>query len=404
MKRSTRAASALATVAALGLLGWAFAPRPIEVETAFAAKGPFLSTIDEDGRTRLRDRYSVSAPVAGRLMRVVLKEGDVVQEGAVVAEILPVLPPMLDERTLREYRARWAAAQDQAARAAARVDLARVGVQQARNSALRTEQLASQGFVSLTRLEADRLSVEAAEKELAASTQERRAAEHGVDQARAALAAVQGSRQHARAFALRAPVSGQVLRVAQASETVVPMGAPVLELGDTTRQEVVAELLTSDAVKVRPGAQVLIERWGGPGTLAGTVRRIEPSGYTKVSALGVEEQRVNAVIDLTSPPTQRTGLGDGYRVGVRVVTLSLPAATQVPVSAVFPIPAATAQAPESFAVFRVEGGRARLTPVTIGARNGHTAWIQEGVSPGAEVIVYPPASLEDGHRIRTRKV
>jgi HlyD family secretion protein len=402
MKRVTWVAGTCAVGVALGLLGWAFAPRPVAVEVAGVSTGPFVVTIDEDGRTRLRERYVVSAPLAGRLMRVTLREGDPVNAGDVVAELLPALPPMLDERTRREYQARWSAAQAQVAHAQARVEVARVGLQQAQNEARRTEQLASQGFVSLTKLEANRLSVEAARKELDAAVQDRHVAGHGAEQAQAALTAVNNRSQNTGALRLRAPVTGRVLRVAQASETVIPVGAPVLDVGDTARQEVVAEVLTVDAVRVRPGAPVQIERWGGSAPLDGQVRLVEPSGFTKVSALGVEEQRVKVLIDITSPADRWTGLGDGYRVGVRIVTLSLPSAMQVPVSAVFPLPSTAVTAPPSFGVFQIEGGRARLTPVTIGARNGSHAWVLKGLAPGADVVVYPPNSIKDGARVAPR--
>jgi HlyD family secretion protein len=177
-----------------------------------------------------------------------------------------------------------------------------------------------------------------------------------------------------------------------------------MEVGDTRRQEVISEVLTSDAVQVRPGAAVLIDRWGGPAPLNGQVRQIEPSGFTKVSALGVEEQRVNVLIDITSPADQWTGLGDGYRVGVRIVSLSVGSAVQVPVSAVFPLPRAVENATPRFGSFRLENGRVHLVPVRIGARNGSHAWVVEGLESGAVVIVYPPAALKEGDRARARKV
>ena len=203
------------------------------------------------------------------------------------------------------------------------------------------------------------------------------------------------------AFALRASVAGRVLRVLQASETTVALGTPLLEIGDIARMEIVAELLTADALLARPGSTVRIERWGGPTVLQGRVRRVEPAAFTKVSALGVEEQRVNVLIDITSPPAEWAALGDGYRVGVRVVTRSEDGVLRVPVSAVFPLPQGAAGAN---AVFVLEGGRARLRPVTMGGRNGSDAWIQSGLDAGAKVIVYPPAAVADGARVKARGV
>ena len=199
-------------------------------------------------------------------------------------------------------------------------------------------------------------------------------------------------------FALRSPVAGRVLKVVQPSETTVALGAPVLEVGDISQLEIVTELLTTDAVQTRVGALARIERWGSPGALEGRVRRIEPAAFTKVSALGIEEQRVNVIIDITSPPSSWQALGDGYRVGVRIVTVDRPSVLRVPVSAVFPLP------DEGMAVFVVVEGRARLVPVEIGGRNGTEAWVQSGIQAGAEVIVYPPATLRDGARVKKRSV
>ena len=404
------------------LLVWAFAPRPVDVELAQAVLGPFESTISEDGKTRLRERYTVSAPLTGRLARIALDEGDRVEAGAVVASLTPVLAPLLDERSQRELAARVEAAKSNLARITARVERARIGVAQARNDLQRSEQLAQQGFVAATRIDTERLAVQAALREVDAAEQERHVARHDLEQAQAALAATRAT-PGGRPFELRAPVAGQVLRVLQGSETPVTLGTPLLELGDLAQLEVVTELLTADALATPPGSLVRIERWGGPVTLEGRVRRIEPAAFTKVSALGVEEQRVRVLIELTSPPEQWRALGDGFRVGVRIVTLALPSVVSVPVSAVFPLPAgqaeasAPAAAPASAAardgaalpgdrqaVFVVEGGRARLQPVLVGARNGSRAWLREGLAAGAQVVVYPGAAVADGVRVKARKV
>ncbi len=396
MKKTTWIALAAGTLAAVALLGWAFAPRPLGVEVAAVTEGPFESSIEEDGKTRLRDRYVVAAPLAGTLARIALREGDAVASGAVLARITPVLPTMLDERTRREQQLRVEITQAQQQRAAARIEGAKVAVAQARNEQQRSEQLAKQGFVAPTKLETDRLAVEAAQKELEAAEQDGHVAGHEVEQASAALMAT--TRPGTQGFEVRAPVAGKVLRVAQASEGPVALGTPLLELGDTARLEVVAELLTADALRAVPGSAVRIERWGGDGTLEGRVRAVEPAAFTKVSALGVEEQRVRVLIDLTSPPERWQALGDGFRVGVRVVTRALPKVVKAPVSAVFPQPEG------GHAVFVVDGGRARLVPVKLGARNGAEAWIESGVAPGAQVIVYPPPATRDGLRVSPRRV
>ena len=400
MKKKTWLYAALAGAATLAALAWAFAPRPIEVEAAAASRGRFETTIDEDGKTRLTDRYVVSAPLSGLLGRIALREGDPVEADAVVASVAPALAPMLDARTLCEQQLAIEIAEAQWQRAGARVEGAKVALQQAKSEAQRSEQLAQQGFVSATKLDTDRLALQAAQKDLDAAAQERHVASHAIDQARAALLAVQAPERGARAFAVRAPVAGRVLRVLQGSETAVALGTPLLEIGDTARLEVVAELLTTDALQARPGSRVVIERWGGPGTLEGRVRLVEPGAFTKISALGVEEQRVRVLIDLASPPERWRALGDGYRVGVRIVTLALDDVLQVPVSAVFPRPGAAG----AMAVFALDGGRARLVPVEIGARNGARAWVRSGLAAGTSVIVYPPAAVADGARVRVRSV
>lgn len=404
MKRSTWIATAGAGLATVGLLVWAFAPRPLEVEVATVTQAPFKSTIDEDGRTRVKERYVVSTPLAGQLLRVTLREGDRVEAGTVVAQILPALSPMPDDRAQHDLQARLHIARAQVQRAKARVDGARIGLQQSLSEAARTEQLATQGFVSLTKLEVTRLSAEAAQKELDAATQEQQVAHHELEQAANALQFVRSPQDRARMFDLRAPVSGRVLRVAQVSEGVVPVGAPVMELADTAQQEIVADVLTTDALRIGPGSQVIVERWGGAGTLDGQVRRVEPGGFTKVSALGVEEQRVKVLIDITSPANRWANLGDGFRVSVRVVTLALDNALQVPASAVFPLPATHGQPAGAFGVFLIENGRARLTEVKVGARNASQAWLRQGPATGSTVIVYPPAALRDGQRVKPRSV
>ena len=416
MKRKTWFYAA-AVVLALGLaMAWAFVPRAVEVELAPVTQGRFETTIDEDGKTRLSDRYVVSAPLAGRLTRITLKEGDAVVVDTPLAQLDSVLPAMLDERTLRELQARVEGAQDNVARSGSRIARGQVSVDQARNEARRSEQLARQGFIAPIKLETDRLATLAAQRELEGSAAERRVAEHELEQARAALGAVRqpavgnapGAVAGQRGFTVRAPVAGRVLRVLQGSEATVTLGTPLLEIGDTQGMEIVAELLTTDALAAQPGSRVLIERWGGADALEGRVKRMEPAAFTKVSALGVEEQRVRVLIAITSPHEQWKQLGDGFRVSLRIVTLTQDNAVQVPVSEVFPLPGdapddGRAAAPKS-AVFVVDAGRARVVPVSVAARNGSMAWVRSGVAPGAQVIVYPPAAVRDAARVKARKV
>jgi HlyD family secretion protein len=384
---------------------WAFAPRPLPVELAPVSLGHFETTIDEDGKTRLADRYVVSAPLTGHLVRSSLREGDVVLANATLARLTPALPAMLDERTQRELQARVEGAQARVQQAAARIERAQVALTQAQSDTQRSEALARQGFIAPTKLESDRLGSLASQKEVKAAVEDRHVAQHEVEQARAALGVARPlDKPTAGVFAVHAPAAGQVLRVLQASEAMVVLGTPLLEIGDIHKLEIVADLLTTDAPTAQPGSAVYVERWGGPAVLQGRVTRIEPAAFTKVSALGVEEQRVRVVIALTSPPEQWQALGDGYRVSVRIVTLAQEQALQVPVSAVFPLPSKTEGAAPQFAVFAFEGGRAHQVPVILGARNGSMAWIKSGLTATAQVIVYPPSALRDGARVAARKV
>ena len=428
MQRRTWLIGGGAAVALALAVAWAFAPRPVEVELATVTQGPFETTIDEDGKTRLADRYVVSAPLAGRLARISLKEGDTVAVGTPLASLNAVLPAMLDERTRRELQARAAAALDNVSRATSRAARAQVSLDQANNEVRRSEQLVRQGFIAPIKVEADRLATLGARREVEGAAAERRMATHELEQTQAALGAVQpsgagaGASSSAGAFTVRAPSAGRVLRVLQGSEGAVALGTPLIEVGDTERMEVVTELLTTDAWAARVGSRVVIERWGGPAVLEGRVRSVEPAAFTKVSALGVEEQRVRVLIDITSPRAEWQALGDGYRVSVRIVTLSEAKAVLVPVSAVFPFPnsassagpasSASASAIDSragasvaprHAVFVVEEGRARQTAVVLGARNGNSAWIQSGIATGQQVIAYPPATVRDGLRVAARK-
>ena len=396
MKRRTMIVTALAGAAMLALLAWAFAPSPVAVELAAVSLGRYEQAIVEDGRTRLRDRYNVNAPLAGRLARITLREGDAVAEGAALALITPVLAPLLDERIRAELIGRRDAAQAGLQRAAVLIEQQRTALAQARNELQRSEQLAGQGFVAPTKLDAERLALQAAQQALEAAQQTRHVAEHELEVARAALQAQQSGAS--TGFLLRSPVAGRVLKVAQASETTVALGTALLEIGDTAQLEIVAELLTTDALQAKPGAAVQIDRWGGTGLLLGRLRSVEPAAFTKVSALGVEEQRVKVLIDLSSPVPP--ALGDGFRVGVRILSLVQDGAMMVPVSAVFPQPGQSG----AMAVFVAESGRARLRAVTLGGRNSSQAWVRSGLSAGQAVIEYPPAAVAEGVRIKSRQV
>jgi HlyD family secretion protein len=321
-------------------------------------------TVDEEGKTRVMERYLVSAPLSGRLRRIDLEPGDPVRAGqTVLASIDPADPALLDVRSRAEGEARVQAAE--AARRLASADLEKAKVAELQAASARQ-------------------SVEAAASAL-------QVAEFELEMARAALLHTQQAGA-SRSFIVRSPIDGAVLRVFQESGGVVAAGTPLLEVADPRRLEIIVDLLSADAVKVQPGIEVVVENWGGEKALRARVRRVEPSGFTKVSALGVEEQRVNVVIDLVDPPGTWGSLGDGYRVETRIVIWEKEDAIKVPASAVF-------SRGEGFSVFVVSGGRARLRPVQIGKRNGLEAEAVDGLLENETVVLHPSDKVADGVKV-----
>lgn len=389
-------ALAASGLAAAALLAWAFSPRPVTVEAAPVLQGRYEQAIEEDGRTRLKDRYTVSAPVAARVMRIALREGDRVAAGEPVAVLLPVLSTLVDERSSREAGARHQAAAANVARATARMARTQVAAEEAQLELHRTEKLVREGFLSASRLDSARLAFTAARREVEVARAEREAAVHDQAQAGAALLPVNAGSSAGRPLTVRSPVAGVVLRIPQASEATVTPGAALLDIGDPARMEVVADLLTTDAVQAQPGGPAFVERWGGP-PVAARVRRVEPAAFTKVSALGIEEQRVKVVVDVDTPPEAWRAMGDGFRVTLRIVTLRVEQVVLAPVGALFPI------GDGGMGVFRIEAGRAKLQPVDLGGRNGSEAWVRSGLEPGQSVILYPPPTVSDGQRVQTRR-
>jgi HlyD family secretion protein len=385
-------------VLAVGLLVWIFMPRPAQVDTAVVAAGRFERAIEEDGKTRLRERYVISTPLAGKVARITLNEGDAVAGGALLAAVSPTAPAFLDARAEDELRARVGTTEAVWRRAKAGVERAKAAADQASNTLKRSLALAQQGFVSPTQNETEQLNLRLREKELDSAKQDEDAALHEFEQARAAL------RQYAqppkssasRLWEVKSPVTGKVLKIMQQSEGTVPAGTPLMEVGDPSNLEVVAEILTADAAQVAPGMPVQIQVGEGAARIEGRVRLVEPAAFTKVSALGVEEQRVKAIIDIISPRQQWQNLGDGFRVDVRILVQTVDNATKVPVSALYPLG-------NQSAVFVIDEGRAQQRPVQIAARNGSDAWVKQGLELGTQVIVYPPTSLKDGARVTARK-
>jgi HlyD family secretion protein len=388
------------TAAAIGIsvmVVIAFPPRPIAVDVTEVEHGRLTVAVRDEARTRVRDVYDMTAPIAGQLLRPQHRAGDRVSAGDVIARILPGDPPFLDSRAeaearaaLRSAEAALAAARTEADRAAAELDNQRI-------EAERIATLFGRELVSREAYDRSRLALNVTEAAASAATENVRVREAALDAARVRLVQP-GHRDGAGTTVdVRAPVSGSVLRVTQESEGVVTAGSLLLTLGDAADLEIVAELLSTDAVQIAPGAQVRIENWGGRDTapLAGRVRRVEPFGFLKVSALGVEEQRVNVIIDFIDPPQQWASLGHGFRVEVAVVTWEEEDVVQLPVAALF-------RSGGGWAVFRVEDGHAVLTQVEIGRDNGRQAEILGGIAPGTTIVLYPGEQVSDGTPVRPR--
>jgi HlyD family secretion protein len=400
----------LGALAVIGLLVWIFAPRALEVETAIVAKGRFERAIEEDGKTRLRERYVVSTPLAGRVSRITLREGDRVEKGAVIATVSPTAPTLIDARTEAEMRERIGAVEATSRRASVAVERAKAALDQANIELKRSEMLAEKGFVSPNQNETARLNARLRERELESSKQDEDAAFHELRQARATLQQYfkPSATSEGRRWEIRAPVSGMVLKVVQQSEDTSQMGTPLIEIGDPTKLDVVVDILTTDAAQIAPGMIVLL-RIGDSGGNAnngnqtsaqsvtrGRVRVIEPAAFTKVSALGVEEQRVNAVIDIEPATQPMSAIGDGFRVDVRILVQTVEDAIKVPVSAVYPVGS-------QHGVFVIESGRSRQRLIEIVARNSTEAIVKSGLESGANVILYPPTTLKAGARVIAKK-
>ncbi len=375
---------------------WGFWPRAEPVETAEVARRPLAITVEEEGRTRVRDRYVLHAPVAGYLRRIELDVGDAAPLGATLATLDPLRPATLDQRSRAEAEARVAAARAEFARREAAARQAAAEAEFAAAEFERREGLVEKGLVSRSQFEESRGQMRATEAA-------RRAALAAIEVARYELEAANASLRYTssgeitrplEAIAVRSPIEGRVLAVRQESAGVVAAGQPLLEVGDPGALEVEVEVLSRDAVRIAPGGRVLLERWGGEDALEGVVRTVEPTGFTKVSALGVEEQRVRVIVDLASPPDAWRRLGDGYRVEAVFIVWEREDALTVPASALF-------RRDDGWAVFAIEGGRARQREVTVGPSSGLLTEIVVGLEEGDTAIVHPGDAVADGVRVRS---
>jgi HlyD family secretion protein len=397
MQSRARIGITLLAVALAGGLALGFYPQAVGVDLVVATKGSLQVTVEEEGKTRVRDRYVISAPVTGMARRIDLSVGDVLKAGQVVAIIEPARSSALDPRsqaqaaaTLQSAEAALAAARANASAAAAQSELAR-------HELARAEALRNANFVSAQ-------AIDRARAELDRSQAAKLAAEHGVnaaqferERARATLAGVtqlQG-RSSADVLTVSTPVAAAVLKLVHESEGTVQVGSPLIEVGDPESLEVEVEVLSSQAVRIVSGAKVLFDRWGGDKPLQGIVRVIEPTGFTKISALGVEEQRVRVIADFSSPRAQWQRIGDGYRVEARFVVWEEADVLQIPTSALF-------RHDSGWAVFVAEGGRARLRAIQTGQRNGLQVQVLANLQAGERVIAHPDDKISDGIRVKSR--
>lgn len=372
-------------VVTLGYL--ALRPKSIELDTAAATVGPLRVTVGAEGQTRSRHRHVVTAPVPGRIERIALEVGDSIAAGAVVARLAPVA---LDPRTREQATASLAAARDLERLAAATVLQARAALQQARDDRQRAERLLPSGGIAEADVARLVLSERGRQADLEAAEARQRAAGHDVRAAQSALLAA-GS-PGGQLLAVSCPMGGRILAIPDQSARTVAPGEVLLEVGDPTDLEIVVDLLSTDAVRVTPGDRLLVTGWGGEGMLEGRVVRVDPAGFTKISALGVEEQRVNVVGVLDSLPAR---LGDRFRVEVRVVLWEENAVLQVPSSALF-------RRGSEWAVFVIEGGRARERVVQVGQETGSDSQVLEGLAAGEVVVRHPTDRVAEGVRVRGR--
>ncbi len=366
-------------------------PKPVAVEQAPAVKQSFVVTVDEDGKTRVKDRYVVSAPLSGNLARIELRAGDQVKQGEVLARIVPSRAPLLDARSKSQAEAQVAGATAAVKQVEAQIVRAQAALDYAQKEVMRYEALVAGGAAGQVELDRMLLEERTRKAELTSSQFGSKVAKHELQMARAALGHFKDDAAE-DTLAVTSPVAGRVLKVINVSEGVVQAGAPLLELGDPRALEIVVDVLTSDAVAIRTGSPASVEEWGGV-PLSAAVRLIEPSAFTRVSALGVEEQRVNAVIDLSAPYESWRELGDGYRVETRIEVYRSDDAIVVPQSALF-------RSGDTWAVFVVENHVANLRSVRLGKRNDTSAEVVEGLREGEQVIVHPNDQVADGVEVQ----
>lgn len=404
LKRLGWAVAATAIVAGAVWLAW---PPPVGVDLATVARGPMEVTVDDDGKTQVRHVYAVSAPIAGKVLRishptgnqaVSLHVGDrVVADETVVALMQPSVPAFIDVRSRSQLQAELAAAEAAVKQGEADVLKIQAALTFALTELQRAETLARTQNISPQAVDKARLEVDGSRAALASAKAQvdlRRAMRDSVSARLIDPASTPATTDSYCCVQIRAPVTGQVLKIVQESESVVQVGAPLVEIGDPRDLEIVAELLSSDAVQIQPDAGVRIDGWGGS-PLRGRVRRVDPAGFLKISALGIEEQRVKVTIDLDGEPASWGRLGHDFRVVVHVTVWKSDDALAVPIGALF-------RKGDDWAVFVVRDGRAQATTLRVGRRNNRQVEILDGLSAGDVVILHPSDRVVEGTRVARR--
>jgi HlyD family secretion protein len=420
----------LVAAALVAGLGYAFMPRPVETDIVKVSRGNVLVTVDEDGETRIREKYVVSAPLGGRILRINLDPGDKVEAGkTLLTSLEPRDPELLDARTIAQSEARVKASEASLRRAEPELEKARSNQSFYEAELTRQRNAFKGGGITRSELEsAEMLSRQASENYRSAKVAED-IARFELEQARAALmrsrpqspdsTAARPERMAAKPgpvhdgkgalpetgpidgevteweFPIYSPINGKVLRVYQESSAVVTPGTSLVQVGDPSDLEVQIDVLSRDAAKIKPGNPVLLEHWGGAAPLHGHVRVVEPSGFLKISTLGVEEQRVWIICDIDEPPAQRPNIADGFRVEARIIIDEAQNALRVPTSALF-------RAGEDPAVFRVTDGVVHTQKVKVGRQNGLEAEILEGLAEGDELVLHPSDQIDDGTKVKQR--
>lgn len=396
-KAARRIVTVLVGLGLVALIIWALWPQPVPVDMAAIKKGPLEVTVEDEGVTRIREVYTVSSPIGGKMLRSPREVGDkVVANKTLVAEIEPAAPTFLDVRSQRVNEAAVEAAQAAVELANSQIKQAQSQLEFARSDLRRAEELAASKTISARALDKARLDVDSAEAGVASAKATLEVRRRELESARARL--MQPSEINAGArqvVEVRSPIDGVVLKIVAESEQVVLPGAPLVEIGDPQDLEIAVDFLSRDAVRIKPGQPARIESWGGDKVLAARVKRIEPTGFTKVSALGIEEQRVKVILDFTGPESEWRQLGHGYRVVARVVVWHSDDVLQVPLGALF-------REGENWAVFVVADGRARRRLVKIGERNLHAAHVLDGLKLREQVVLHPSDRVHDGARVEPR--